>query len=137
MKLMFNTLYENFLKEEAPSREDRIRAMDSFGAAPEPFFKFTYVSWDWKEPEPHKKIQSLSDTGLFTYQYETSLGSDAYFVFFSDIKLTDRECGELSLVSCYEEELGDIVQYNKDRDYYTCFVSLEELLSTIRNSDGR
>ena len=135
--MLFNKIINNILKEdEDPSREDRIKALDNLDT-PLPVFKFTYVSWDWKQPEPHEKIQSFSDTGLFPYQYETSLGSDAYFVFFSDIKLTDRECGELSLVSCYEEELEDIVQYNKDEDYYTSFVSLEELLSTIRDSDGR
>ena len=135
--MIFNKIINSILKEdESPSREDRIKALDNLNPT-QPVFIFTYVSWDWKQPEPHKKIQSFSDTGMFPYQYETSLGSDAYFVFFSDIKLTDRECGELSLVSCYEEELEGVVQYNKDEDYYTSLVSLEELLSLIRDSDGR
>jgi hypothetical protein len=134
--MIFNKIINSILKEdEYPSREDRIKALDNLNPT-QPVFIFTYVSWDWKQPEPHKKIQSFSDTGMFPYQYETSLGSDAYFVFFSDIKLTDRECGELSLVSCYEEELEGVVQYNKDEDYYTSLVSLEELLSLIRDRDG-
>jgi len=134
--MIFNKIINSILKEdESPSREDRIKALDNLDLT-QPVFIFTYVSWDWKQPEPHEKIQSFSDTGLFPYQYETSLGSDAYFVFFSDIKLTDRECGELSLVSCYEEELEGVVQYNKDEDYYTSLVSLEELLSLIRDRDG-
>lgn len=135
--MIFNKIINSILKEdESPSREDRIKALDNLNPT-QPVFIFTYVSWDWKQPEPHKKIQSFSDTGMFPYQYETSLGSDAYFVFFSDIKLTDRECGELSLVSCYEEELEGVVQYNKDEDYYTSLVSLEELLSLIRDRNDR
>ena len=131
--MRFNKIINSVLKEEIPSREARAQAMQSL-SEPSPVFNFTYVSWDWKEREPHEDVTRLSDSGLFPFQYETSLGTDSYFIFFSDIRLSEKDCGELSLVPAYIEELenANILRYNDKEDYYTCYVSLEELFVAIR-----
>jgi hypothetical protein len=88
---------------------------------------------DWKQPQPNEELEKFDDREMFPFVYESSLGSDAYFVFFSDIKLTERDCIALSLVPCYDQELRDdnMVEYVRSVNAYVSYVSLEELKSAI------
>lgn len=129
--MKFDNIVNNILEEEL-SREDRIAALKGIPEL-KPIFKFNYVSWDWKQPQPNEELKKFDDTEMFPFVYESSLGSDAYFVFFSDIKLTERDCIELSLVPAYDVELRDdnIVEFVKSVNAYVSYVSLEELKSAI------
>jgi hypothetical protein len=50
--MKFTNIVNNILSEEL-SREDRIKALKSIPEL-KPVFKFNYVSWDWKEPQPNE-----------------------------------------------------------------------------------
>lgn len=131
--MQFNSLY-NRLIAESSSREERIELLkkDSVLLAPRPaVFRFSYVVWDHKDSIPYDKIEALRDTGLFNYEYDTCLGSDDYFVFFADFKLNDKICNILTTISCYEDDLKDVLEYDEEKDYYTSFVALEELTKMV------
>jgi hypothetical protein len=132
----FISLVNTLLKEEELSREDRIKALKSIPEL-KPVFKFNYVSWDWKESQPNEELERFNNTEKFPFEYETSLGSDAYFVFFSDIRLSERDCIALSLVPCYDQELRDEgkAEYLKNENAYVSYVSLEELKKAIEELD--
>jgi hypothetical protein len=82
--MKFDDIINNILKEEEISREDRIKALKSIPEL-KPIFKFNYVTWDWKQSQPNEELERFNDREKFPFVYESSLGSDAYFVFFSDI----------------------------------------------------
>jgi hypothetical protein len=131
----FKAFYNNNLREEL-SREDRIKALKSIPEL-KPVFKFNYVSWDWKEPQPNEELEIFDDREMFPFVYETSLGSDAYFVFFSDIRLSERDCSALTIVTAYIDELRDMgkAEYLEHENAYTSYVSLEELKKVIEELD--
>jgi hypothetical protein len=74
---------------------------------------------------------------MFPFVYETSLGMDAYFVFFSDIRLSERDCSALSIVTSYIDELRDMgkAEYLEHENVYVSYVSLEELKKAIEELD--
>ena len=133
--MKFNTIINSILKEEV-SREERIKALKSIPDL-KPVFKFNYVSWDWKQPQPNEELQKFDDREMFPFVYETNLGSDSYFVFFSDIRLTEKDCIALSVVSAYDTELekDNIVEYIESMNAYVSYVSLEELKKALHDYD--
>ena len=134
--MKFDTIINNILKEEELSREDRIKALKSIPELKQ-VFKFNYVSWDWKRPQPNEELELFNDTEKFPFEYETSLGLDAYFVFFSDIKLSERDCSALTTVTAYIDELRDMgkAEYLEHENAYVSYVSLEELKKAIEELD--
>lgn len=133
--MKFNTIINSILKEDS-SREERIKVLKSILDL-KPVFKFNYVSWDWKQPQPNEELQKFDDREMFPFVYETNLGSDSYFVFFSDIRLTERDCIALSVVPAYDTELeeSNIVQYIESMNAYVSYVSLEELKKALHDYD--
>ena len=129
--MKFDKIINSLLKEEL-SREDKIKALKGMPEL-KSVFKFNYVSWDWKQSQPNEELEKFDDREMFPFVHESSLGSDTYFVFFSDIKLYESDCEMLSQVPAYEEELRDdnIVEYVESKDAYVSYVSLEELKSAI------
>lgn len=132
----FKKFYNSVLEEEL-SREDRIKALKGIPEL-KPIFKFNYVTWDWKQSQPNEEFEKFDDREMFPFVYESSLGSDAYFVFFSDIRLSERDCIALSLVPCYDQELRDdnMVEYVRSVNAYVSYISLEELKSAISELEG-
>ena len=130
--MKFNRFVNSILGEDV-SRQQRIAALKSMPEL-KPVFKFNYVTWDWKQPEPTAELERFSDTQQYPFVLETSLGSDCYFVFFSSIKLTERDCETLSLVAAFEDELVNEgkVKYIDSEDTYISYVSLEELKEAIQ-----
>lgn len=131
--MKFDKLINSLLKEEELSRLDRIKALKSMPEL-KPVFKFNYVSWNWKQPQPNEELQKFDDREVFPFVHESSLGTlDVYFVFFSDIKLYESDCEMLSLVPAYDVELRDdnIVEYIESKNAYVSYVSLEELKNAM------
>ena len=127
----FNTIINGFLNEV--SKESRIAALKSLYNPPF-LFKFNYVSWDWKEKQPTDELDYFYSKEDLPFVHETSLGSDAYFVFFSDIKLTDRECGILVMVPGYMNEILEAGKgmYSEEEKVYKCFVDVASIARTIQ-----
>lgn len=50
---------------------------------------FEIVSWDWKEPAPYKLLAKYAKK--YKHTYETTLGSDQNYVFFSNFIIADEE----------------------------------------------
>jgi hypothetical protein len=126
----FSALISNILNED--DKKSRITAFKKLHK-PAPLFKFNYVSWDWKEKQPTDELDYFYSREDLPFAHETSLGSDAYFVFFSDIKLTDRGCGILAMVPAYIDELFEAgkVIYDEKEKVYNCFVDVASIAWTV------
>ena len=52
-----------------------------------------YAAWDWKEQCPWRILAELQKKFKFTL--ETNLWSDTNYVFFSNVKLTEKKAAKL------------------------------------------
>lgn len=53
---------------------------------------FDIICWDWKADSPWKECSKLAKK--YKYSYETNLGSDMNYVFFSDFKIKNDDQAE-------------------------------------------
>ena len=53
---------------------------------------FDIICWDWKDDCPWKDCAKLAKK--YKHQYETNLGSDMNYVFFSDFKIKNDDQAE-------------------------------------------
>jgi len=132
--MQFNKIINSILKEEAPSREDRIRAMDNLVS--KPYFKFVHVSWMGSEELPIQELQEHLESRDFPYcvtqyfvgnienlikrytpgQYKNT----PYLVFFIDIP--DTEFGILNHIRSHSDAYNGDIMYIETPGYWESYM---------------
>lgn len=130
----FNSIVDKILKEEDFSKEDKLNALKAHNKSAS--FKFSFVAWDHRDEIPYDEIDRIRETNQFPYEYDTNLGSDATYVFFADIKLSESVCNTLMHAIVYIDILEDILEYDGSCDCYTSYAPLDVLKQRAIEADN-
>ena len=132
--MLFDRVINIVLNEEDFSKEDKLNALKALNKPAS--FKFSFVAWDHRDETPYDEIDRIQETNQFPYEYDTNLGSDATYVFFADIKLSESICNTLMHAIVYIDVLEDILEYDDSCDCYTSYVSLDVLKQRAIEADN-
>ena len=121
----FNSIVDKILKEEDFSKEDKLNALKALNKPA--VFKFSLTAWDHRDEIPYDEIDRIRESKQFPYEYDTNLGSDATYVFFADIKLSESICNTLIHATIYIDVLEDILEYDDTCECYTSYVPVDVL----------
>lgn len=121
----FNSIVDKILKEEDFSKEDKLNALKALNKPA--VFKFSFTAWDHRDETPYDEIDRIRESNQFPYEYDTNLGSDATYVFFADIKLSESICNTLIHATIYIDVLEDILEYDDTCECYTSYVPVDVL----------